>query len=114
MIYRSLRAMPPRGRYGLGDAASDAQDAATAQQQHALAVMAYNARQAGDWDTYTRAIQGLYALGFENVSQADLSAMIDIATTPNDPFAGLEKALFWGALFVGGAFFLQRAIRKGS
>jgi len=93
----------------IGDAAQDAADTATAQQQHALALQAYQAKQAGDFATYAQAIQGLYALGIHNVSDANLADMLDIATTPTvDPFAGIEKALFWAALGIGGILLLKR------
>lgn len=97
----------------LGDAASDAQDSSVAAQQHALAIAAYNAKQAGNFTAYSQAIQGLYALGFENVSDADLQAMLDIATTPPaNPFAGLTTALMWGGILVGGFVLLQSGILK--
>lgn len=99
----------PRGRF-FGD---DAQDTATAQRQHQLALAAYNAKQTGDFATYSQAIQGLYALGFENVSDADLKAMLDIATTPQtNPFAFLTTPLILTAVIVGGLLLWQSGALK--
>lgn len=98
----------PRGRF-FGDAASDAQDNATALKQHQLALAAYNAKQAGDFATYSQAIQGLYALGFENVSDADLKSMLDIATTPT---IDLSKYIIPVAVVVVGLLVWQSGLLK--
>jgi hypothetical protein len=78
-----------------------------------LALAAYNAKQAGDFATYSQSLQGLYALGFENVSDADLKAMLDIATTPTvNPFDFLTKPLVLAGLVVGGLLLWQSGLLK--
>lgn len=100
----------------------DALDTATAAAQHAAAIAAYNARQAGDQSGYASAIQQLYTLGFTNAAQATDADLLNIA---NDaaPFslAGLFGTVEEGALIAGGVLLLiwlgpsiVRAIRKAA
>lgn len=71
--------MPQWEVHSFGDAAQDAADTATAQQQHALALDAYQARQVGDFARYAADIQQLEALGVHNASTATQQDLLDLA-----------------------------------
>lgn len=100
---------PPVEVHSFGDAAQDAADTATAQAQHAAAIAAYNARQAGDLAGYQAAIQQLYTLGIQNAGDASQQDLLNIAASAGgvSTLATVEHLATLGLVLFGAYVALQ-------